>query len=278
MPIFGRHYQRGSNIPKETIVGYAYVFSPTQTTINTNLMKNFDVSSVVDDTEINLDASGSISWAQYREEFYGDLIVWKRRYFSFLDSGGHVITDDSGISVFYTKSREQSEHPTEYRLAFEPAFDGDMSDVTTISLRKRKAYSELIVPRSSINVLWQTIFTDEEIPNEQNNGYGWEYIMLPLTGQNRFEPYNYWSPVISPDIKSPIYPYDDIPVDIGKSEYVLLQTTMTWAGNIYQLIYKRGYGRLTQPTLLSNLTLFKLQSSPAPEFGSGGGGAADKIT
>jgi hypothetical protein len=258
MPIFGRHYQRGTNIPTEVVVGYNHGHQPGQDMISMDLETDFDVESVLSNHSLFLVAGTQSQWDVLENQFSG----LSKRYFQFFDGDDEVITDPAtGINTFAQDSYGGDESPDKFHLYFDPSISPSFPILSVAKIRMRKAravYMDM-TPSTSLRVSWQNIFADPGIPQTQNDGYGYQYILLPSKGKNSFPEYFYQGPESNPFVRIPIYPYNAIPPDVPGNTMVFVRSLYMWGENEYYYIRQIGYGGEPTPTHLYNLMLHRFE-------------------
>lgn len=256
MPIFGRHYQRGTNIPTEVVVGYNYNYQPEQGMVSMDLETDFDIDTVVGSNWIDLVAGTQNEWDILKNQFEDVGVSLRRRYFQFIDSSDEVIIDSSGEDTFYTSGTGPDGQYATLRLHFNPSFAGEnITNAVKIRMRKARAVYMNMIRKNSLSIKWQDIFADPVIPGKRNDGYGYQYVLLPSRGTNWFPQYLFWGPESDSAVRIPIYPYDAIPPDIPGNTTVFARSLWIWGDNEYYYIRQIGFGGEPTPTHLHNVML-----------------------
>jgi hypothetical protein len=257
MPIFGRHYQRGTNIPTEVVVGYNYSPEPSQAMVSMDLETDFDIDTVTGSNHVDLVAGTQVEWNTLKNQFEEvGISPTRRRYFQFIDISDEVIVDDLGEDTFYTSGTGEDGQPSTLRLHFNLSFVGNnISNAVKIRMRKARAVYSNMSRKNNLSILWQDIFADPGIAGKRNDGYGYQYVLLPSKGKNWFPEYLFWRPNSSPITGIPIYPYNAVPSDIPGNTMVFVRSLWTWGDNEYYYIRQLGFGGVSTPTHLQNLML-----------------------
>lgn len=245
-------YQRAGN-PRSVIIGYSPLYTPTEAQIISDFECEYIRDTGVNVSNFTVTGDQDIAYYAFGEYFEGF-----GRFFQFLDADGDVIVNNSGVSNFQVTATTTTPTVT---ITHTPEIDADkLSSVVTVRFRKPRAKCITITPSNIIAVEFQSLFTDSVIPLNRNDGYGYPYVLLPITGgaSTRFPIFNYWSDYYSnTSTRYPLYDLTSVPTPIPVYSAVFVKDEdYLHDGSRYQLIKRRGWNDTEQPAHLASVNLY----------------------